>query len=108
MLNICDSIIINIITPILVTQKKFEFSEDDVTMSALDAQMRRSFRSWRYRLYEKVKRSNEDQEIAALKPEHVSDEEWMEFFNRMSSEDFKVKVTQTSMSFMHLPCLLSI
>ncbi|KAF3432299.1 hypothetical protein FNV43_RR27039 [Rhamnella rubrinervis] len=52
-------------------KESFEFNEDVVTMSALDAQMRRSFRTWRYMLYEKVKKAHKEEDIATIKPEHI-------------------------------------
>ncbi|KAF3457741.1 hypothetical protein FNV43_RR02400 [Rhamnella rubrinervis] len=52
-------------------EESFEFNEDVVTLSALDAQMRRSFRTWRYRLYEKVKKAHKEEDIAAIKLEHI-------------------------------------
>ncbi|KAF3457960.1 hypothetical protein FNV43_RR02622 [Rhamnella rubrinervis] len=71
------------------TYESFEFNEDVVTMSALNAQMRKSFKIWRYKLYERVKRSENEKDIAAIKPEHITEEKWMIFLNHMNSEDFQ-------------------
>ncbi|KAF3443347.1 hypothetical protein FNV43_RR13029 [Rhamnella rubrinervis] len=63
----------------------FEFNKDVVTMSVLDAQMRRSFRTWRYRLYERVKKTDKEEDIVAIKPKHITEEEWMIFLQQSTS-----------------------
>ncbi|KAF3436735.1 hypothetical protein FNV43_RR19482 [Rhamnella rubrinervis] len=52
-------------------KESFEFNKDVVTMSALDAQMRRSL-NMEYRLCEKVKKAHKEEDIAAIKPEHIT------------------------------------
>ncbi|KAF3449728.1 hypothetical protein FNV43_RR10459 [Rhamnella rubrinervis] len=56
-------------------KESFEFNEDVFTMSAIDAQMMWSFRTWRYRLYERMKKSEKEENIAAIKPDQITEEE---------------------------------
>ncbi|KAF3453794.1 hypothetical protein FNV43_RR04235 [Rhamnella rubrinervis] len=72
-------------------EESFEFNEDVIAMSALDAQMRRSFRTWRYRLYERVKKAHKEEDIAAIKPEHITEEEWMIFSTSLTIDEIFAK-----------------